>query len=128
MNSILMCFVFVVLAQGWERPDMEASELAAPASMQAQSGAQQETASEDLDSNPTPAQPAPPVATRWEYDEDGNPVARVVEEQAASAATKPVDTKPAATPKKEAPENKETKQQKNTSERIATFWFLLPRK
>ena len=134
MTSIFVCISLAVLMQGWDRPAIESSELAAPGTMTGSTQAQGSVASEDLDSvtapSPSPApapapKPAPPkqeVKTRWEYDDEGKPVARV-ENVEASPATPPV-----ATPTDKPVAKVEVSQEKMPSGRIATFWLMMPRR
>ena len=122
MTSMLVSIVLVALAQGWDRPAMESSELAAPGTVQTGAEAQTPAASEDLDSVTTAAPQAQEVKTRWEYDEEGKPVARVEEAEA------PLETKPVAAPEEKSAAKTDARQEKNTSGRIATFWFIMPRR
>jgi outer membrane biosynthesis protein TonB len=131
MTSVLICMSLALLMQSWDRPAIESSDLAAPGTMQAEVDKQPETASEDLDSATLTEQTVPEVTTRWEYDEEGKPVARVEEKKALPELTPEpkTDPKPASEAPAETPAA-ETKVQpdKNTSGRIAIFWLLPPRR
>lgn len=127
MNSVLICIALAILAQGWERPEMEATELAAPPAMQVQQE-QPKQLSEDLDSTAPTPQPAPtPVQqpaqnnSRWEYDENGQPVVRGNEEKVQTNTPVPTEAVPV---KKE--EKKEPAKKNSNAGRIATFWFIMP--
>lgn len=127
MNSILVSLVLVVLAQGWEQPEMEASELDAPASMTQTTPEPSESSSEDLDSSAAQSA-APSQTTRWEYDESGKPVARVDAEETPASTPKAAEKKPENSSEKAAEEKKQAKPKAKSSGRVATFWFILPRK
>lgn len=120
MTSMLVCMVLVALAQGWDRPAIEASELAAPGV--AQMDTQAQTTSEDLDSVTVPAVKEQEAKTRWEYDEEGKPVVRIEEQEPQPAA------KPIAAPKEKPVVKVDARQEKNASGPIATFWLLMPRR
>ena len=131
MTSILICISLALLMQGWERPEMESSELAAPGAMQTEVDKQPKTDSEDLDSATLTEQPVPEVTTRWEYGEEGKPVARI-EENNVLPELKSEPT-PDPKPKSEMPQEKPTTKKeaqpdKNASGRIAIFWLLPPRR
>ncbi len=133
MKSMLVCVSLVLLAQGWERPVIKESELAAPPGAGQGSPAvgddtarPGQTGSWDMDSgnadaeqrDASPQAEQEEVVTRWEYDDEGRPVVRTV----GTAETSHRE------PEKEVESRNETAREQREPGRIATFWFVLPRR
>ncbi|HDP34989.1 MAG TPA: hypothetical protein ENN29_07770 [Candidatus Hydrogenedentes bacterium] len=134
MNTVFACVSLVVLAQAWDRPVIRESELAAPDSVDMESKTSADAGDAVSSDNasgfgtlaPLTATPQTPPAesvTRWEYDNEGRPVARTKEELPKAD----VPEKQRESNDKPAKDSGVDQKKQNTG-RVVTFWLLLPRR
>ncbi len=137
MNMLILCLIVIAGAQGWERPVITEAELTAPETPQQQPPPQTSDnatgtneLSWDMD---TPSLEESPKETAdqqlyWEYDDDGQPVARpATDVQQPAPPQKSEAEPPQQQPQPQAhPKPAQQEPSGRHAGRIATFWMVLP--
>ncbi|NLN92922.1 MAG: hypothetical protein GX130_06420 [Candidatus Hydrogenedens sp.] len=126
MTALIFLFTATCFGQTWNTPVISEAELAPPGEISAtpSSGT---AASNDLESgNEFSAQPV--TELQWEYDEEGQPVARPVTSAPVQSAPKESAPEPVVEPQAVST-SPDIAQDKSTgvrgSRQAATFWFML---
>lgn len=123
MTALIFLLTATCFGQSWDTPVISEAELAPPGEV----SAPRQSTSNDLESrDEIPAQPV--TELQWEYDEEGQPVARTVTSTAVQAPAKETAPQPAPEPLpvSAAPEIPQEKSSGvRGSRQAATFWFML---
>ncbi|HOH43280.1 MAG TPA: hypothetical protein PLZ53_09175 [Candidatus Hydrogenedentes bacterium] len=126
MTALIFLLTATCFGQSWDSPVITEAELAPPGAISAPAPSAPSRSS-DLESR-TESDRTPVTELQWEYDEEGQPVARPVTGNSAQNAPKEKVSQPAAAP---APASApaEAPREKTTANRgprqAATFWFML---
>lgn len=138
MNLVTIWIIAAsVLGQSWGKPIIQEAEIAAPVEIEKPPSSTQTQSTQpnrsqdswDLDSNPavpsTSQQTQNVRELRWEYDEEGQPVARpaqTTEQQRPLRNEERQEQKMGTSPKPQ-----QEPQRPSSSKPVATFWLVVPR-
>lgn len=126
MTALIFLLTATCFGQTWDTPVISEAELAPPGQIGA-TRPSTATPSSDLESRDDFSS-APVTELQWEYDEEGQPVARPVPERSVQSTPKESAPQPAAAPValSVAPEiPQERSSGHRGSRQAATFWFML---
>ncbi len=133
MTMLAVCVILAVTGQGWDKPVIQEAELAAPVGIERiapedaptqapQSPESAESATEDTSGGGQADDSVQEL--RWEYDEEGRPVARPSVQESGAELPEQAQPKQDVSPVQEP---RETPKRPRSSERLVTFWFVMPK-